>query len=277
MRCSRRCISTGSARRSRNGVGGSGLKTGGRLTAPRSAASPTREARAIQFHMFTQWIATRSFSAVQQAARDAGMRIGLIADLAIGMNPGGSHGWSRQQDLLLGLSIGAPPDPFNARGQDWGLTGFSPQALIASGFEPFLATLRAAMRHAGGVRIDHVMGLGRLWLVPRGAAAHGRRLSRIPARRPAAAARDRVASPSRDRHRRRPGNGRSPRFASACRAPAWPDWTCSPFSVDGQSFLPPGEWRRDAVAMTTTHDLPTGRGLVERRRYRDTRRARPCG
>ena len=72
------------------------------------------------------------------------MRIGLITDLAVGMDRGGSHAWSRQHDLLLGLSVGAPPDLFNPRGQDWGLTGFSPQALVASGFEPFLATLRAA-------------------------------------------------------------------------------------------------------------------------------------
>ena len=66
-------------------------------------------------------------------------------------------------------SIGAPPDLFNPRGQDWGLTGFSPRALIAGGFAPFLATLRAALRNAGGVRIDHVMGLTRLWLIPDGA------------------------------------------------------------------------------------------------------------
>src|SRR5260370_1252375 len=62
----------------------------------------------------------------------------------------------------------SPPDLFNPRGQDWGLTTFSPQALIAGGFEPFLATLRASLRHAGGVRIDHAMGLMRLWLVPEG-------------------------------------------------------------------------------------------------------------
>ena len=65
------------------------------------------------------------------------MRIGLIGDLAIGMDRAGSHAWARQSDLLLGLSVGAPPDIFNPRGQDWGLTGFSPRALQARGFEPF--------------------------------------------------------------------------------------------------------------------------------------------
>ena len=127
-------------------------------------------ANEVQFHIFLQWIADRSFASAQKTARDAGMRIGLISDLAVGMSSGGSHAWSRQSDLLLGLNVGAPPDRFNTRGQDWGLTGFSPQALIASGYEPFIATLRAAMRNAGGVRIDHAMGLTRLWLVPQDAS-----------------------------------------------------------------------------------------------------------
>ena len=108
------------------------------------------------------------------------MRIGLIADLAVGMDPAGSHAWSRQGDMLGGMTIGAPPDLFNPRGQNWGLTGFSPRALINGGFAPFLATVRAALRHAGGLRIDHAMGLTRLWLVPEGAdAADGAYLGHI--------------------------------------------------------------------------------------------------
>src|ERR1043166_9736404 len=86
-----------------------------------------------------------------------GMRIGLIADLAVGMDGSGSHAWSRQSDILVGIEVGAPPDLFNARGQNWGLTAFSPRALVAGGFAPFIATLRAGMRNAGGLRIDHAM------------------------------------------------------------------------------------------------------------------------
>ena len=97
------------------------------------------------------------------------MRVGLIADLAIGMDGGGSHAWSRQSEVLVGACVGAPPDYYNANGQNWGLTTFSPLALAATGFSPFIATLSAAMRHAGGLRIDHVMGLARLWLIPEGA------------------------------------------------------------------------------------------------------------
>jgi 4-alpha-glucanotransferase len=125
----------------------------------------------VDFHLFLQWITTRSYADCQRICRDSGMRVGLIADLAIGMDATGSHAWSRQHEVLGGVSIGAPPDFFNADGQNWGLTGFSPRGLAASGFQPFIETLRAAMRYAGGIRIDHVMGMSRLWLVPRGASA----------------------------------------------------------------------------------------------------------
>ena len=130
------------------------------------AAANSRE---IAFHVFLQWIADRSLDAAQAHARAAGMRIGLVSDLAVGMEAGGSHAWSCQRDLMVGLNVGAPPDPFNPLGQDWGLTAFSPRALASRGFAPFIATLRAALRNAGGLRIDHVMGLRRLWLVPEGA------------------------------------------------------------------------------------------------------------
>ena len=130
------------------------------------AASHERE---VRFHCFLQWLADRSLGIAQDRAREVGMRIGLIADLAVGMDPSGSHAWSRQGDVLGGLSIGAPPDMFNPRGQNWGLTGFSPRALVNGGFRPFLATLRAVLRNAGGIRIDHAMGMTRLWLIPQGA------------------------------------------------------------------------------------------------------------
>ena len=132
-----------------------------------AAASPQE----VLYHQFLQWLATVSFTRAQASARDAGMRIGLIADLAIGMDPAGSHAWTRPGDLLTGLSVGAPPDIYIPSGQDWGLVAISPMALVDSGFEPFIATVRAALRHAGGLRIDHAMGLMHLWLVPHGASA----------------------------------------------------------------------------------------------------------
>ncbi len=140
--------------------------------ASRAVAHFARDnAREIGFHVFAQWLVDRSMARAQGKALAAGMRVGLLADLAVGMNAGGSHAWSKPNDLLLGLSIGAPPDMLAPLGQNWGLTTFSPRALHSTGYAPFLATLRAALRNAGGVRIDHVMGLVRLWLVPDGASA----------------------------------------------------------------------------------------------------------
>lgn len=219
-----------------------------------SAAGPT-----VRFHQFLQWLAARSFEEAQKTAVGAGMKIGLISDLAIGMDRAGSHAWSRQSDLLLGLNIGAPPDEFNRAGQDWGLSGFSPQALVSTGFEPFLATVRAAMRYAGGVRIDHIMGLQRLWLVPEGAsAAEGAyleyplddflRLLAIESHRHGAVVigEDLGTVP----------RGFRRRLTEAGIAGMDVMW----FERNRGSFRTPARWRRDAVSMTTTHDLPTVAG-----------------
>ena len=141
------------------------------LTDPTSAAVAAfarQNSEEVAFHAFLQWVAARSLDEAQTAARAAGMRICLISDLAVGTDGGGSQAWSRQADMLIGLSVGAPPDLLNAVGQNWGLSAFSPRALSLSGFAAFREMLEAAMAHAGGVRIDHIMGLMRLWVVPEG-------------------------------------------------------------------------------------------------------------
>jgi 4-alpha-glucanotransferase len=125
----------------------------------------------IDFQVFTQWLADRSLAAVQHEAKSSGMAVGLIADLAVGIDPGGSDAWNLQGAMLEGLTIGAPPDPLGPLGQNWGLTSFSPRGLRQSAFAPWIATIRTALRHAGGIRIDHAFGLARLWVVPQGAAA----------------------------------------------------------------------------------------------------------
>ena len=226
---------------------------------PEMAAFVSAEGSSIRFHQFLQWLAARSFEAAQKAAVDAGMKIGLISDLAIGMDRAGSHAWSRQSDLLLGLSIGAPPDAFNRAGQDWGLSGFSPPALVATGFDPFLSTVRAAMRYAGGVRIDHIMGLQRLWLVPEGASpADGaylayplddflRLLALESHRHGAVVIGEDLGTVPRGFRRR---------LAQAGIAGMDVMW----FERNRGSFRAPTRWRRDAVSMTTTHDLPTVAG-----------------
>lgn len=126
---------------------------------------------AIEYYAFCQWLVARGLQRVQQAARGQGMAVGLIADLAVGADGAGSQAWSRQAELLANVHVGAPPDILNRAGQNWGISAFSPQGLKRNGFRAFIEMLRANLAHAGGLRIDHVMGLYRLWLIPAGASA----------------------------------------------------------------------------------------------------------
>lgn len=212
-----------------------------------------------QLYAFLQWLADGAFAAAQKAARNAGMRIGLISDLAIGLDRSGAEVGADAGAFLTDLSIGAPPDAFNPNGQDWGLTSFSPQGLNARGFAPFIATLRAAMRHAGGVRIDHAMGLTRLWLVPRGSSPRDGAYLAYPFD-------DLLRLLALESHRNRAiviGEDLGtvpPTFRARCRDAGIAGMDVLWFQRDGDRFLSPGEWRDDAVVMTTTHDLPTVAG-----------------
>ncbi|MGX1975668.1 4-alpha-glucanotransferase [Streptomyces kronopolitis] len=122
----------------------------------------------IDFHCRLAWYTDQQLSDAQRAAREAGMGIGLVHDLAVGVHPSGADTWAQQDAFAAGMSIGAPPDAFNARGQDWGLPPWRPDALAATGYAPYRGLLRGLLRHAGALRIDHVMGLFRLWWVPEG-------------------------------------------------------------------------------------------------------------
>lgn len=119
-----------------------------------------RETR-IGFHMWLQWLLDGQLAA---AAR----QIALVADLPVGVDPGGADAWEWQDVLTQGASAGTPPDPFNTPGQDWGVAPFVPHRLRATGYKAFIETIRASLRHAGGLRIDHVMALFRLYWVPKG-------------------------------------------------------------------------------------------------------------
>lgn len=120
------------------------------------------------FHAWLQWLADEQLGQTQQAAKSAGMSIGLIADLAVGVHPGGADAWARQDLLVRGISVGAPPDGFNQLGQDWAQPPLNPARLVSTDGQPFAELLRAVFKHAGGIRVDHVMGLMRLWWIPAG-------------------------------------------------------------------------------------------------------------
>nr|WP_223183216.1 MULTISPECIES: 4-alpha-glucanotransferase [unclassified Streptomyces] len=144
----------------------------GELRDPRTAESVVRAdpllAARVDFHCRLAWLTDRQLAAAAGAARDAGMGVGIVHDLAVGVHPEGSDAWAGQGDFAPGMSVGAPPDAFNARGQDWGLPPWRPDALAATGYAPYRELLRELLRHAGALRIDHVMGLFRLWWVPEG-------------------------------------------------------------------------------------------------------------
>jgi 4-alpha-glucanotransferase len=220
--------------------------------------------REIEFHAWLQWQAEQGLAAAQAAAREAGAKIGLIADLAVGTDHAGSASWSRPDEVLKGLEIGAPPDLLSREGQSWGITAFSPRGLRNSGFAAFIDMLRHAMRHAGGVRIDHVMGLARLWVVPQGLrSAEGAYLNmpvedllRLVALE---SQRARAVILGEDLGTLPHGFGEQLNHAGIAGLRVM--W----FERDGPHFRPPAHWTPSAVAMTTTHDLPTVTGWWEGR------------
>jgi 4-alpha-glucanotransferase len=146
------------------------------LRQPRRAADDAHDSRDPRgplapdedFHAWLQWHADQQLAAAQRAALAAGMVTGIITDLAVGVHPGGADAWAHQDLLVGGLSVGAPPDEFNQRGQDWSQPPWHPRRLAEAGYRPLADLFGAALRNAGGLRVDHVMGLMRLWCIPQG-------------------------------------------------------------------------------------------------------------
>ncbi|CAI10068.1 putative fusion of 4-alpha glucanotransferase and maltooligosyltrehalose synthase [Aromatoleum aromaticum EbN1] len=136
------------------------------IDAPAVEAFALANEERVEFFEYLQWQAEAQLRRVAARAQARGMAIGLYRDLAVGVNEGGSESWARPKLHALGIHAGAPPDELNPAGQDWGFPPVIPQRLAAECFEPFLAVLRANMRHAGALRIDHVMSLMRLFWLP---------------------------------------------------------------------------------------------------------------
>lgn len=206
---------------------------------------------------FAQWLSTRSWAQVQQRARASGMALGLIADLAVGFVPDGAEAAAAGDTALRGLVLGAPPDAFAPHGQVWGVSSYSGDGLRRTGFAPFIALLRAVMRDRGGVRIDHILGLQRLWVVPHGAGSEAGAYLRYPLddllnllaleswrHRCIVIGEDLGVVPEGIRQR------------LAERGVLGMDVLAFSRASDGE-FLPPNLWRKMAVATTGTHDLPT--------------------
>jgi len=211
----------------------------------RFAAEHPRE---VQFHEWLQWLADRQLAAAAQ-------ELPLVQDLPVGFNPAGADAWI-WQDLLAGdCTIGAPPDAFNPAGQDWAMPPFVPHRLRAARYEPLVQTLRATLRHAGGLRIDHVMGLFRLYWIPqgfgpaRGAYVRYRAeellaILTLESRRAGAFVVGEDLGTVEDETRQR---------MAECRVLS--------FRVLWFEPRPPAEYPQLAMAAVATHDLPTIAGL----------------
>ncbi len=124
--------------------------------------------QAIDFHAWLQWVLDDQLAVAQSTATRAGMALGLMHDLAVGVHPKGADSWALQDIFASGITVGAPPDAYNQAGQDWSQPPWRPDRLAELGYAPLRAVVAAALRHAGGLRVDHIIGLFRLWWIPKG-------------------------------------------------------------------------------------------------------------
>ncbi|MFE4663852.1 4-alpha-glucanotransferase [Streptomyces sp. NPDC056716] len=232
-----------------------------RLRDPRSPQ--TARARAelmdrVDLHCRLAWLTDSQLTAAQRTAREAGMPLGIVHDLAVGVHPQGADAWAQQEYFAAGMSAGAPPDAFNARGQDWGLPPWRPDRLAASGYAPFRELLRGLFRYAGALRIDHVMGLFRLWWVPQGLPPTEGTYVRYDAEAMLAvlvleASRAGAVVIGEDLGTVEPGVREALRERGVLGTSVL--WFERDWEGDGRP-LPPDRWRADCLATATTHDLP---------------------
>ena len=129
-----------------------------------------RHARDIDFHVWLQWVTHQQLAAAQRAGLEAGMAVGIVNDLAVGVHRAGADAWALRDVLAPGVMVGAPPDMYNQLGQDWQLPPWKPTALADAGFAPYRDMLRTVLRTSGGLRVDHILGLFRMWWIPEGAS-----------------------------------------------------------------------------------------------------------
>ena len=142
-----------------------------RSSAPRVELERLELADRVDFYQWCQWVAAEQLEHAQLVAREVGMEIGIMADLAVGVHGFGSEKWSRPELFASGMSVGAPPDVYSQQGQNWSQPPWSPRSLAESGYLPLRDMVRAALANAGAVRIDHILGMFRLWWIPDGRAA----------------------------------------------------------------------------------------------------------
>jgi 4-alpha-glucanotransferase len=213
----------------------------------------------VDFHAYLQWVAAEQLGAVRQLARELKLDVGLYGDYAVGVNASGSETWSDQSLYCTGAAIGAPPDPLGPNGQEWGIPPQDPRQLRRTAYAPFAALIRASMRNCGALRLDHVMALFRQWWVPRGFKSAEGAYVHYPLE-------DLLAVVALESHRNQclvvgedlgvvPDEIRRglPQFGVY-------HYKVVLFEQKNGEFVAPANYVRPALAVVTTHDLPTLHG-----------------
>lgn len=217
----------------------------------------------IGFFEFVQWQAHEQLERCQARARKRGLPVGLYLDVAVGVRRDGFDAWCDQDAILPDMTIGAPPDALNRSGQDWGLAAFNPLALEGRQFEPYRRMLQAAMQYAGAIRLDHVLGLKRLFLVPTGMAPADGVYIHCPFE--ALLAVTVLASSASQCIVIGEDLGTVPdKFREALAD--WGLWSYQVMLFERSKkgeFLPPESYREEALVTFATHDLPTYAGWSE--------------
>jgi (1->4)-alpha-D-glucan 1-alpha-D-glucosylmutase len=224
---------------------------------PAVKAFQQEHASEVQFRFWLQWLAEVQLESCQRYARTRGMGIGLYCDLAVGVNGGGAESWAEHDLFALGMHAGAPPDPLATGGQDWGLPPWSPQKLRAARYQPFIETLRANMRHSGALRLDHVMALMRLfWTGPDGGTYVEYPLDDLMGVLALESLRHQCMVIGEDL-----GNV-APAMREAMREGDLLSYRPLLFEREEDGgFKRPAQWQPKALAVVSTHDLPTLRGF----------------
>lgn len=232
---------------------------------PAVAAAAGELTDRVAFHLWLQVLCREQLDAARAAAHDAGMAVGLVHDLPVGVDPGGADAWAQQDVFASDVRVGCPADAFNPLGQDWGLPPWRPDRLAETGYAPFRDVVRSVLRHGDGIRVDHVAGLWRLWWIPPGEPAHrgtyvhydadvmlaallleATREGAIVVGEDLGTVEDVVTETMHDR-------------GILSSAVLWfeRDW-----DAPGQPHVPPARWEPETMASISTHDLPTVAGWI---------------
>ncbi|MCR6486030.1 4-alpha-glucanotransferase [Amycolatopsis sp. OK19-0408] len=219
----------------------------------------------VGFHTWLQHLCREQLETARKAAKDAGMTVGIVHDLPVGVHPGGADTWAARDVFAADVRVGAPPDAFNQQGQDWNLPPWRPDKLAEAGYAPFRDVIRGVLRYADGIRVDHIAGLWRLWWIPPGEPAHrgtyvhydaeamvgvlaleAHRAGAVVVGEDLGTVEETVTETMHER-------------GMLSSAVLWfeRDW-----DAPGKPFTRPAGWDPDAMASISTHDLPTVSGWL---------------